>query len=298
MALESRAPRISVIIPVLNDAPRLACCLAALDAANPEEGAEILVVDNGSSDDPSAVVERHPGVRLLREPRRGSYAARNRGVQEARGTILAFTDSDCLPAPDWLKCGADNIQLAEGPVFVGGPVELFARDPGRPTAAELYEAVHAFPQRHYLEALSFSVTANLFVARDVFDRVGSFNDMLQSGGDQEWGVRAHQAGVSPVYASDVLVRHPARHTVGELHRKNRRRSDGDTDLRQLWRQRPRRFATASVLRPPVRSTLRNLRRLDPPTARSKVLYTGAATAVYSMSVWESGRTALRKARPV
>ena len=94
---------VSVIIPVLNDAPRLRTCLDALESQTFDLPFEVLVVNNGSSDDPASVLRAFPAARLLHEQQRSSYAARNTGVRQARGEVLAFTDSDCIPAEDWLE---------------------------------------------------------------------------------------------------------------------------------------------------------------------------------------------------
>lgn len=64
--------------------------------------AEILVVDDGSTDDTSTVVRRFSDVRLIRQANAGPAAARNRGAREAKGSILLFTDDDCIPMPNWI----------------------------------------------------------------------------------------------------------------------------------------------------------------------------------------------------
>jgi len=217
-------------------------------------------------------------------------------VAEARGDVLAFTDADCVPAPDWLERGVKRIEQTDGPIFVGGPVDLFAQNRERPTAAELYEAVHSFPQRQFIEALSFSVTANLLVRRDVFEMVGEFSDSLMSSGDREWGERAHEAGVQPVYAEDVRVAHPARRTFAELNRQRRRLYAGDSHLRALRGEPPRRIDLKRFARPPTRSTVRNLGRLDPPTVRSQILYAGGATLMYYIDAFQRAQAALRACR--
>jgi GT2 family glycosyltransferase len=91
-------PRISVIVPVYNDERSLGRCLGALTASCPPE-AEIIVLDDGSTDGSAAVADR-PGVRLVRlATNAGPAAARNHGARHARGEILFFVDSDVVVAP-------------------------------------------------------------------------------------------------------------------------------------------------------------------------------------------------------
>jgi cellulose synthase/poly-beta-1,6-N-acetylglucosamine synthase-like glycosyltransferase len=78
--------------------------------------AEILVVDDGSVDDTQDVVARYSGVRLLTQKNAGPGAARNRGALEAKGTIILFTDDDCVPTSDWL---AAMIRPFDRPEVVG-----------------------------------------------------------------------------------------------------------------------------------------------------------------------------------
>ncbi|MEM8761253.1 MAG: glycosyltransferase family A protein, partial [Pseudomonadota bacterium] len=102
----SAPPGISVIIPVFNDAGGLARCLDALARQTDAAPFEVIVVDNGSDPplDP-ATLPALPSLRLIRETAPGSYAARNAGIAAARAAILAFTDADCRPRPDWLAAG-------------------------------------------------------------------------------------------------------------------------------------------------------------------------------------------------
>src|SRR5688572_11109439 len=95
--------KISVIIAVLDDFSRLRTCLDALARQTlGVQQLEVLVVDNGSKEDPEPQLADYPFVRVLRESTPGSYAARNAALPVAHGRILAFTDSDCLPTPGWL----------------------------------------------------------------------------------------------------------------------------------------------------------------------------------------------------
>ena len=90
------------MIPTFNGSSRIGNCLDALVGQVAGRDAEILVVDDGSTDDTAGVVERYPGVRLFSQGNAGPATARNRGAIEARGAIILFTDDDCVPMPDWL----------------------------------------------------------------------------------------------------------------------------------------------------------------------------------------------------
>jgi glycosyltransferase involved in cell wall biosynthesis len=93
---------ISIVIPTYNGGKRIATCLTALLREIRDRDAEILVVDDGSTDDTAEVVGRFSKVRLIGQKNAGPAAARNHGAQEARGELLLFTDDDCEPAPGWL----------------------------------------------------------------------------------------------------------------------------------------------------------------------------------------------------
>ena len=222
---------VSVVVPVFNDFDRLASLLRALEVQTwPRAALEVLVVDNGSSGDIRPVLAPFEFVRLLVEPKPGSYAARNRALREVRGDVLAFTDVDCLPHPEWLEQGVEALRRAGPSSIAGGRVEVVPEDAARETWAEEFEIALGFPQRLYIEQKHYCATANLFTTPDVFARVGPFNDTLKSGGDQEWGRRAHAAGVRFVYAEGALIRHPARRTLGELLRKRARLVGGHLDI--------------------------------------------------------------------
>ena len=224
-----RQPFVSVVIPVYNDIVRLERCLRALDAQTYPDY-EVIVVDNGSTDgDVAQVCEPFARVRFAREEKVGSYAARNKGFSLAKGDVFGFTDSDCVPAADWVAQGAARVQQTEHCGFVAGNVEVFPRDRSRPSLVELYDMMLAFPQERYVKNNGYGVTANLFTTRTVLLAVGLFNDTLKSGGDHEWGKRVAGAGFSLVYAPDVRVGHPARKSFGELRKKARRVVGGGRD---------------------------------------------------------------------
>ena len=230
------SPRVSIVIPVFNQHEELIECLRALLRQTCPPGRfEVVVVDNGSGPPIGSLTETFPFARCVREPKPGSYVARNRGIAESRAALLGFTDADCLPASDWIECGIRHLERLPDGGMVAGKIALTFDDPESLTTAELFEAVFAFPQETYVRS-GFGTTANLFTTRATFDRVGLFDERLMSGGDMEWGQRLRARGFSQAYAEDVLVSHAARHTLGQLLRKSMRVAGG---IQQVADQRGR-----------------------------------------------------------
>lgn len=244
-------PFVSVIIPVFNDEARLVRCLAALEQQTYDADCyEVVVVDNGSTRDVAGVVGGFAHARSLREVQPGSYAARNTGLAHARGEIIAFTDSDCIPQPDWLSKGVEYLVRAGEPTVVAGHIAVFYNIPSQPTPAELYERVTAFPQQKYVEQYRYGATANVLTWRSVLDAVGPFNSQLKSGGDMEWGQRASGAGYRLIYAPDVIVQHPARSSFAELKQKRVRVTVG---LERVRAARP--YPLSSLIKAIVKDLL-------------------------------------------
>jgi cellulose synthase/poly-beta-1,6-N-acetylglucosamine synthase-like glycosyltransferase len=109
-------PSISLIIPTFNGAGRIGNCLAALLKQIDGKNVEILVVNDGSTDNISGTVARYSGVRLINQRKSGPAAARNRGALEARGGIILFTDDDCVPVSSWLS---SMLEPFDDPEIVG-----------------------------------------------------------------------------------------------------------------------------------------------------------------------------------
>lgn len=218
------SPLISVIIPHYNDIDRLRDCLRLLqDQTLPRRQFEIVVADNNSSCGLEEV-ERVCGTvaRVVPAPIQGAGLARNVAIAASRGSVLAFTDSDCRPSRTWLERGLAALATAD---MVGGRVKLDVEHASNPTAVEAFERVFAFNFKRYVEELGFCGTANMFVTRIVFDRVGPFRAQVTE--DMDWGIRASAANFRWRYAPDVVVSHPARRTWQEIKQKWRRRTRED-----------------------------------------------------------------------
>lgn len=220
-------PSVSVIIPVFNDTERLKMCLNALENQTyPKNLYEVIVVDNNSDEDIEETVDHYRQAIVTSENRPGSYVARNKGISLAKGEIIAFTDSDCIPAQDWIEKGVMNLLRVPKCGLVAGEIKFFFKNPNQLTAVELHESIFGIHQKHYVENSKFGATANLFTFRSVIDDVGFFDDVLKSGGDRDWGQRVSLAGYKQIYRDDTCVAHPARYSFGQIYKKSLRVTGG------------------------------------------------------------------------
>jgi glycosyltransferase AglI len=245
----------SVVIPVLNGAAGLQ---ATLDAIAKQEDAptfEVIVVDNGSTDDTVATAERHElGVRVLREPAPGPYAARNTGMAHAEGRVIVLTDADCLPVPRWLRAGVDAVD--GGHELVGGRITQRAT---REDASmwERYDRGTYLDQEAFVTEQGFAATANLFVLAAVVDAIGGFRPELTASGDLEFGHRATDNGYRLGYSVDAAVLHEPRTTFRDSWRLHRKLGCGFAELAAAGLRGPMRHDVA--LRIPFGYTAHQIR---------------------------------------
>lgn len=219
--MDESQPSVSVIIPVFNDTERLKTCLNALENQTyPKNLYEVIVVDNNSDESIEEAVSHYSQALVTYESSPGSYAARNKGISLARGEVIAFTDSDCIPSSDWLDKGVANMLRVSNCGFVAGKIKLFFKNPDKPTAAELYDSiVMNFRQDENIEERKFGATANLFTSKRVIYNIGLFDATLKSNGDREWGNRVFLSGYEQIYADDTCVAHPARYFLDDTYKR-------------------------------------------------------------------------------
>jgi glycosyltransferase involved in cell wall biosynthesis len=250
--MPEKRPLISVIIPHLNQPEGLAACLRSLDAQSFERSAfEVIVVDNGSTVFPDAVVRQYRETRLLRELRPGPGLARNRGIQAANADVFAFIDADCRAHPDWLRNAFRALHSVPLQTVLGGDVQIWRESNHAITAIEAYESVFAYRFQLYIERHGFSGTGNLIVRRSDYDKIGPFGG-IEIAEDIDWGQRARAAGFSFRYVSDVIVFHPARRSLQELFVKWDRHIQHAVNKRDqslMWRVRWFSRAFAVLLSP-------------------------------------------------
>ncbi|MCB9420737.1 MAG: glycosyltransferase family 2 protein [Ardenticatenaceae bacterium] len=225
--MNSLYPFVSVIIPHYNDADRLGHCLDRLENQTyPSDRYEIIVIDNGSDESPEGVTAVSHHSTLVFENKPGSYAARNYGISKAQGEIIAFTDSDCLPEPNWIEKGVQTINQNDAIGFIAGKVDVFPLDYDHPTIVEQYEILRAFPVEEFIERWHFGVTANIFTRLNVINDVGNFDETLKSNGDTDWCQRVYNAGYKPVYVDEACVKHPALYTLESIYHRAQRWAGG------------------------------------------------------------------------
>jgi glycosyltransferase involved in cell wall biosynthesis len=209
--------KLSVIIPTLNEAPLLDRCLASLAQQEfPAGEMEVVVVDNGSTDDTPAVVRTH-GARYVTEPKRGPYACRNTGARQASGEVLAFTDSDCTFCPNW-ALRAWKAVAGEGLDAVVGWSEGEGESP-----------VARYIQRRYERNLSEKAedrpildTRNCAASTEAFRETGGYDERFLDLSDELLGVKLASRGKRVGFDPQMRIKHLNPSSVSVLRSKQRR----------------------------------------------------------------------------
>jgi GT2 family glycosyltransferase len=183
-ATQTALPMVSIIIPVRNDAERLDVCLRSLSNQSYDgDRYEIIVVDNGSVDDSAGVAEKH-GAKVLRFPGLRVGALRNRGVEQARGEIVAFVDSDHELPPTWVRSGVDGLLRSPTARVIGAPCLA----PANGTWVQRGWEWHRL-RNHRRRAVPWLGAGNMFLRRTQFEAAGGFSEGLVAAEDVDLCVR-------------------------------------------------------------------------------------------------------------
>ncbi len=205
---------ISVIVPTYNRGISLKLCLDAL-LAQDYPTYEIILSDDGSTDDTRLIAAQYPDVRYVCQENRGPAAARNRGIEPARGEIIAFTDDDCRAPPNWLSCLADGFRRHPEVAGVGGYLDppdeavahsVFAR-------YERFVSMVLYHQKQSemiggLEDYPAGGTSNIAYRKSVLEQVNGFDEWFRypAAEDHDLRVRVHRLGYKLLYVP-VRVEH-------------------------------------------------------------------------------------------
>lgn len=228
---------VSIVVPVRNGEDTISACLKSILRMDfPAERREILVVDNGSTDSTASMLKDFPVTHLF-ESTKGAAAARNRGIEESRGDILAFTDADCLVSKHWLH------ELVSGFVQeeVAGVDGRIVSRPGS-TASQRYAALHRdFSLSHHRTGMfgPYACTANVAFTRAVFDQIGMFDTRFPTAAaeDIDFGWRFFDAELNLQHSPRAVVFHHNPASVRAFFNQQRRYGRGLAHLQAKYPQR-------------------------------------------------------------
>jgi len=221
--------KVSVIVPTWNDERRVLLCIDALkNQSISKDLFEIIVVDNGSSDNTLKILSSVDGIKLLQEHKVGSYAARNKGLTLAQGEYVAFTDSDCIPDRKWLEELLKKADDIKDFGVIAGEITFFKDEYSNAEPAALnYESFFSMNQKEYAKA-GVCITANWLSKKNSLLELGKFKDSMKSGGDHDMAKRLTLAGYMVTFCEDAVVNHPSRN-LKEILQKRRRVIGGTWD---------------------------------------------------------------------
>jgi mycofactocin glycosyltransferase len=205
------------VIPVRDGAHTIGACLdSLLRLRYPADRVELRVVDNGSRDGTARVLQGY-GDRIVRleEATRGPAAARNAGLRDARGEVVAFTDADCQVDPDWLTAVVapledPHVGIAGGTIRAvppAGEIELFG------------ERIHDHRQAIEVFEPPYAITMNWASRRAVLEDLGGFDERFRRCEDVDLSYRITQAGYTLAFAPDAIVYHHNEENLAGLFRE-------------------------------------------------------------------------------
>jgi len=229
-------PRVSVVVCAYNAAQTIHECLASIERLDYPD-AEVIVVDDGSSDRTAAIAAAHARVHLVRIANGGLAAARNVGLSHATGEIVAYTDADVIVDPDWLTYLVQPF-LNSNVVAAGGPnvvppadpwmAQCVARAPGGPTHVLLDDRI-----------AEHVPGCNCAFRREALLAIGGFNAIfLRAGDDVDVCWRLQGMGWKIGFAPSALVWHHHRASVAAYWRQQVGYGEGET---WLLRRHPEQF---------------------------------------------------------
>ncbi len=239
---QTTVPKVSVIVPIYNgenDLPDLIHCL--MEQNYPAERVEYLLVDNHSCDRTPEILQKAAleaeakGIALysLTENQiQSSYAARNKGIHAATADILAFTDADCRPLPQWLNLLVEPFINPKVGLVVGEITAL----PGKTLLEKHAERQSTLTQKDTLAHpfCPYGQTANLAIRREVFQEIGLFRPYMTTGGDADicWRIQ-RETDWQLYFAETAIVQHRHRADLQEFRSQWQRYGRSNKYLHEL-----------------------------------------------------------------
>ena len=249
---ETRAPAVTVVVPAFHAAGRIGAVVrAALGQRGLPGEVEVVVVDDGSADDTAGEAER-AGARVVRQENRGPAAARNRGWREAAGDPVLFTDSDCLPAPDW-AARLTALLREERAGAAGGSYDAAN---GESLLAACVQEEIALRHARMGKEVRFLGSFSLAVPRRVLEETGGFDESYRraSGEDNDLSYRIRKSGRRLLFDPEARVAHEHPERLGRYLKEQARHGYWRM---KLYREHPERMrgddysGFADFLEPPA-----------------------------------------------
>jgi lipopolysaccharide/colanic/teichoic acid biosynthesis glycosyltransferase/glycosyltransferase involved in cell wall biosynthesis len=209
---------ISVVIPAQNAARTIADCLTALQQQTvTADSYEVIVVDDGSTDETAVIATRY-GAAVIRHPhRRGAAAARNSGIQAAQGEIICFTDADCRPDPDWIA--QISQPLCQQPDIIGSKGIYGSRQRQLVARFVQLEYEDKYDLLHGQKTIDFIDTYSAAYRREVLLANNGFDENVFYVEDQELSFRLAARGYKMVFQPEARVYHKHSDTLAKYGRK-------------------------------------------------------------------------------
>ena len=193
MTSDTRDLNISLVIPAYNEENYIADCLSHAIESSRGRFFEIIVIDNASTDRTREIAEAISGVRVVREEKKGITKARQRGLDEARGDIIAFIDADTRMPLGWYEAISEEFTKDPRLACLSGPYLYFDIPLFQQFLVKLYWYLLAMPA--YIMIGYMSVGGNFAIRRDVLLSMGGFDTTIAFyGEDTNTARRAHQYG--------------------------------------------------------------------------------------------------------
>ena len=233
-------PLISVIIPCYNHAHFLGDAISSVNKSEQPE-VEIIVVDDGSDDDPGEVATSFSRTKCIRQANGGLAKARNRGLQESRGRFVVFLDADDMLAPGALDIGVSALAAHARAAMVYGRCRRMARD-GTIQSTPEQERIERDHYRELLKKNYIWMPAMAMFRREALERAGGFDPSVNAAAD--YGVYLRVARSHPLYDHARVVAYHRKHDANKSGNAGRMLQESLTVLR---RERPFAEHDASLL---------------------------------------------------
>jgi glycosyltransferase involved in cell wall biosynthesis len=203
MAATRSAPLVSVVIPCFDQGHFLAEALESV-LAQAHRPVEVVVVDDGSNDNTSAVARRYPGVRCIRTENRGLARARNLGLRESSGELLVFLDADDLLLEGAIEAGLQALEGHPECAFVFGGSRFSMSDGSTPPPPQR-AAREADVYAQLLAGCPIVATSSVMYRRQVFDELGAFDPSISAAADYDVYYRVARARPVHNHGAEVAI---------------------------------------------------------------------------------------------